>query len=449
MLKADDIFDAQAESGVIASLLYDPELIIHSDFLTPDAFFDKVSAAIYYAIRCLYENNQSIDSFSISQEIKTNEAIRGSFDETVSMPSLDELKSLGEYIKRSKPEDYIELAKEVVSSAYKRKMVASLQLIISNCYDRKRSVEDINSEAYEVIDSLAQQYIITEDLVEMGDKVDALWAKLEERRSDEVDSKLQWRWDSLNEIAELERGEMYLVEADAKIGKSIFLMETGLDLANRGVPVLIVDTEMTDDLYFRRMLTFLSGVSGKAIKHGEMTEEEAARVETAKQWIKNHHIWHEYIPEWSASKLYSMCRLAKEKKGVPVLVYDYLKCDSGDSAQIYHKLGSMATHLKNTIAGKLDMCVVTAGQLNRQGEVSDSTKLEKYTSVAMKIIPKTPEEIEVDGMECGNCKVIVHRNRLGQSHNIRDPKDYLDFTRNGAKMRFEEAKQHETSQPFD
>lgn len=448
MVGGEQIYDAQAESGVIASLLYDPELIIHSDFLSPDAFYDPVSSAIYFAIRCLYDNDQSIDSFSISQEIKTNPAIKGSMD-AVNIPSIDELKDLGQYLKRSRPEDYIELAKEVMSNAYKRKMVASLQSIISECYDRKKTVEDINSAAYEVIDTLAQQYIISDDLVEMGDKVDALWAKIEERRKDVIDSKLQWRWDCLNEIAELERGEMYLVEADAKIGKSIFLMETGLDLANRGIPTLIVDTEMTDDLYFRRMLTFLSGVDGKRIKHGDMTEEEARKVEAAKQWIKEHHIWHEYIPEWNKTKLYSICRIAKEKKDVPVLVYDYLKCDNGDSSLIYHKLGEMATHLKNTIAGKLDMCVLTAGQLNRSGEVSDSTKLEKYTSVAMKIFPKSPEEIEADGIECGNCKVIVHRNRLGQSHNLKDPKDYFDFQRDGARMRFEEAKQHTTATPFD
>lgn len=446
MMSNEEIYDPQAESGVIASLLYDPELIVHSDFLSPDAFYDRVSAIIYYAIRCLYEKNQSIDSFSISQEIKTNEAIKGSYD-TVTMPSIEEVKSLGEYIRRSKPEDYIELAKEVMSNAYKRKMVASLKSIISECYDRKKGISDISNEAYKVIDELSEKFIVADEIQSFGDKVDALWQKSKARANDPLDEKLKWKWDTLNQMIEPERGEMILIEGAEKAGKSMMLMDTALHFADNNVPPLVIDSEMTDDLYLRRVLTYYTGIDDRTIKHHTYTPEQEEKLKRAMEWIKEHKFYHEYTPDFDKTKLYSMCRLARDKKGVPVVVYDYLKCDDGDASTVYNKLGQMANTCKNDIGGKLDMAVIAGAQLNRNGQVADSIKLEKYASAAIRIYPKTQEEWSEDGADCGNCKIIVKVNRLGKAHDITDPKDYIDFFRRGDKMRFEEAKQHDTPPP--
>lgn len=440
------IYDHQAESGVIASLLYDPELIVHSDFLEPDAFYDKTSAIIYYAIKCLYLKNQSIDSFTISQEIKTNEAIRGNYED-LSMPSIDEIKNLGEYVKRENPEDYIELAKEIMNNAYKRQMVAGLEMIIKSCYNRKKSVAEISNETYKIIDELSEKFIISDEIQAFGDKIDALWKKSKDRANDPIEEKLKWKWDTLNSMIEPERGEMILIEGAEKAGKSMFLMDTALNFADNGVAPLIIDSEMTDDLYLRRVLTFYTGVDDKTIKHHTYNAEQKEKIDKAIQWIKDHPFYHEYSPDFDKTRLYAMCRLARDKKNVPVVVYDYLKCDDGDASTVYNKLGQMANTCKNDIGGRLDMAVIAGAQLNRNGQVADSIKLEKYASAAIRIYPKTHDEWLDDGEECGNCKVIVKLNRLGKAHDITDPKDYFDFHRIGEKMRFKEAKQH-SSEPL-
>ena len=103
----------------------------------------------------------------------------------------------------------------------------------------------------------------------------------------------------------------------------------------------------------------------------------------------------------------------------------------------------MTYFLKNSIAGKLNMIVISAVQLNRQNEVADSDKIERYVSFSAKWQVKTREMVERDGIECGNAFMKISANRLGEQHDMSDDTDYFDFCFSGKKMRIQQAKQHQ------
>lgn len=90
--------------------------------------------------------------------------------------------------------------------------------------------------------------------------------------------------------------------------------------------------------------------------------------------------------------------------------------------------------------------VLAGAQLNRQDEVADSDKLERYASVSVKWRNKDSEELANDGKECGNFALSVTLNRLGEQM-FED--EYIDFSFDGSIMRIEEAKkQHNSEKAF-
>jgi replicative DNA helicase len=196
---------------------------------------------------------------------------------------------------------------------------------------------------------------------------------------------------------------------------------------------------MSDRLFFERMLANISGVTVKQIKTGRYTTEEEERIQKAIAWIKSKPFIHMYNPQMSLEQLYTICRGQKHKIGLQFVVYDYIKSDVADANQQYNELGNKCDFLKNNIAGDLELSVLAGAQLNRQNQLADSDKLERYASVSVKWEDKTPEEYSADGNDCGNYKLSIKLNRLGEQ--MMDG-DYIDMAFDGNRMRIEQAKQH-------
>ena len=69
--------------------------------------------------------------------------------------------------------------------------------------------------------------------------------------------------------------------------------------------------------------------------------------------------------------------------------------------------------------------------------------MERYASVSAKWRKKSAEEIANDGKDSGNYALSITLNRLGEQM-FED--EYIDFKFSGAKMRIEEAKQHNVAE---
>ena len=92
--------------------------------------------------------------------------------------------------------------------------------------------------------------------------------------------------------------------------------------------------------------------------------------------------------------------------------------------------------------------MLAACQLNRQGEVADSIKINRYLSVGIKYGQKTQEQMVKDGAECGNAYAKIYVNRLGKQMREDDEDDYIDLYFDGDKMTISEVKQHNKQNNF-
>ncbi len=440
-----EIYDAQAEGIVVSSLLYNPSYIMDSDFLSGDNFYDIEMGQIYEAISSIFNGGKTPNLANIKNQVLDKYGNGGVVDNYLSTPQkYAELLDLANIVRADTLEDYKAMAKVVYDEFCKRSYYPAISALLKDIASPKTKIEDINNTIYDIGENMTRKFIVNEDVPMFGEVLDTVFDEMGKERDN--GEYFKWKWDILNDVAPLETGEMYLFSARRKGGKSMWLMNQTIYFLAHDIPVLYVDTEMSDRLMMVRMLSYLTKIETKTIKaiirSGDYSSDMGAKILKAKAWIKSKKFWHWYKPDFDAVKLRNMCRVLRDRFGCRVLIYDYMKDDSSDSSVVYNNLGRMTTILKNNIGGELDMLVISAAQLNRQMEVADSDKMERYISVSFKVLYKTCDEVG-EYPDCGNMKLIVNANRLGEPHDVSDPEDYFDFAFAPSTMRIEQANQHQ------
>lgn len=439
--KIDEVNDISAESGIIATLIYHPEYILHSDHLKPGYFSDKINASVYWAIQELYkEGIDTIDEFNLTTKLNSNNGIK-KIIEKFNISTIADIVKYANCVSRETIEEYKMVVNRVVSLSFKRELYNKIQQYGSMCLDEKNDdLGKLQNNIFDGFNKLVAQYILTNDIELFGEKVDELWRQIEEKRNSNGVYGIPLPYSSVNEYFTLENGELFLIKARMKKGKSALMLNIAVHLLKNNVPTVYLDTEMSSELFFLRILANLTGIEITRIKYNNYSESEAQIIDDAKAWLKKQPFVHIYEPSWSLDKIYSTCKILQYKMGMQVLIFDYLKENKGTANEIYNGLGEKTDFLKNKIAGEFNIPVITATQLNRNGETADSDKIERYCSVSFSWKEKSPEEIQMDGVKCGNYKINVNLNRIGDQM-MED--EYIDFIFKGNTMTICEALQHE------
>lgn len=437
-----ELSDIQSESGVIGSLIYHPEFITHTDYLKPNYFYGKENGCIYWAIQELYKDGiTNIDAYNISNKIQSNRGVQKTI-EKYNLPSVQEFVELYKGAARNTLEEYKMLAENIVTFAFKRDLIKVLNQISMDCYKPDFTLEKLNSSVYSELDELTEKYIVTTEIHTLGNDIDYIWNDIVNRRTEDGMYGIPSKFPSFIDYFTYEPGELVVIQAKYKQGKSVFLMNEVVHKLKNGVPTLVIDSEMPTRLYTERLLSHLTGIEIKRIKNGKYSDDEAKIIKDRIQWLKKQQFVHIYDPNLTMERLYSICKMLQNKIGLGFVVYDYLKSNKTSSSDNYNLLGAKCDFLKNNIAGELDIPVLAACQLNRNGEVADSMKINRYLSVGIKWEYKTQEMIAKDGMQCGNALAKIYVNRLGRQMQEEDDEDYIDFVFSGETMTIVEAEQH-------
>jgi len=232
----------------------------------------------------------------------------------------------------------------------------------------------------------------------------------------------------------LRRGTVSVIGARAKKGKSSIALNIAKNISKLNIPVLYLDSEMTQAEQMSRLISLLSGVDIKRIETGQFStnEEENNTVWSIKEEIENLPMTHCIIAGQSIEATLSICRrwLTKnvgfEDNGLTkpcLIIYDYLKLMDTDgfkgNLQETQLLGFLITALHN-FALKWSLPILATVQLNRdgvQGEggefIAGSDRILWLCSNFTILKDKTKEDFIEDGLNNGNKKLIVTDTRFG------------------------------------
>ena len=241
-----------------------------------------------------------------------------------------------------------------------------------------------------------------------------------------------------------------LVSARPKVGKSVFADNVALNVSSIGVPVLVLDTEMSKEDHLNRLIANISGVPINEVATGKFSNDadKSNKVKAAIEKLSD--IPYSYVSVagkpfeqiLNIIKRWIVQEVKTDEAGKTndcVIIYDYLKLMSSSSItnnlQEYQALGFQITSLHN-LCVKLDIPCLSFVQLNRDGITKESTDAVSgsdrliWLCTSFSIFKaKSPEELAQDGPNAGNRKLVPIVSRHGAGM---DDGDYINMNMIGA-----------------
>lgn len=447
-MTAADIKDIAAEAGVIASVLLKPELTFYSEQLRPNHFTNPENAYVYWAVSELAKHGVTkVDAYNILNILnnKSNAPIEGigRLDEQITIPKLNDLIEVAGNIARSTPEDYMVVVASVADAAFRRHTYNKLSECQRLCFNS--SEEDIEQKIYSTLDDVMMEFSSATDIPQYSDIVESMWNQIEERQGNGM-SGIPFKFNTLNSYVNIEPGELVIFAAEAKKGKSMILLNCAVDLLRQGKKVFYIDSELNTRLFTCRIVSHITGIDFNRVKAGRYDITERERIAEAIRWLKQKSFTHLYTPMFDPQTIYATTKKIKHKYGLDVLIIDYFKSSGdGDAFSSYQELGRLTDLVKNRICGDMNIAGIGAAQATSSGKVADSAKIVRNASTIVLIQDKTPEEVQMDGSECGNKKLRVVFNRNGPQMT---DNEYIDMFFDGNVISYEEAKQHIPVDPY-
>lgn len=299
------------------------------------------------------------------------------------------------------------------------------QLFMQLEVDLKKIGDESSNEDVTASDLLGK---VTNDVLELSLKskavreakniADGIEEYIEERRAHPVEfCGLSTGYPILDRrIDGLVPGTVSVLCARPKNGKSTFLSNVSAYIAFKiGKPVLYVDTEMTFAEWRARIISMLSGVPERKVKHGGYSDQEYFNIQQAIKLIKGGKLFHEFMPGYSIDKLAALYKKYKHIEHIELGVFDYIKAPPGAdfSNKKEHQLLGDVTTVLHDLAGELQIPFLCANQINRQDDIADSDRILRYADVLMFFKKKEFEEINSAGIGSGTYRLIIKHSRRG------------------------------------
>jgi len=227
-----------------------------------------------------------------------------------------------------------------------------------------------------------------------------------------------------------------VIAARPKTGKTLLSDNMGYNIAKNGVPVLNMDTEMTEEDHDHRLSAMISGVAINEIEtgmYGQNPEHKEAVMKACSELEKVPYYYRSIAGRSFEDQLSIMRRWITKDVGLNmdgtakecVIIYDYLKLmdAQGISADMkeYQLLGFMMSTLHN-FAHRYKVPFLCFMQLNRDGiekedtsAASGSDRIIWLCSNFSILKMKSDEEIQQDNIKNGNRKLkpVVCRHGAG------------------------------------
>lgn len=436
-----NLFDIQAEAGVIGTILQSPDYIFHIEFLKPRHFYERVNAAILYVIQQLFnEGITDIDDFSIINKITSDKKLNSIFQQ-YNIKDIREFFNSAKSVARTDIEEFRQLAIQIVTLAFKRDSNKKLIALSNECLTTEKDLNELNLHIQNELEKLANEYVTDTVINLFGNKVDELWEEICDTRTESGTLGFPSKFDVINKYYSYQDSELVIISGREKSGKSMFFNNEAMEMLKKGIPTAIFDTEMSNKRFLIRCLSLLSGVPNKKIETGNYTLSEEQILKESMLWLKKQPFVHQYDDNWTKEKIYVTAKLLKIKMNLNVLIYDYIKVNdmSKSANKEADELGDMATFLKNTVASRLNLAVIAGAQQSPYDlRLSDSAKIARYASTVCYWVAKTNEELANDGVNAGNYKFVIDRNRLGEQMNNGE---YISFVFDGNRSLIKTAKE--------
>lgn len=443
--------DVGSERAVLAGLLQHgiDGYVSISDIISSDSFYNANNKMLFNCVKHIVTNDQTVDIASLlstAEQLKCSETLN-------TKQELKYIRSLFDF--PINKDNVWNFAIQLKKFEFARK-IKNLSAKVHKDIDSVTGTESIN-EIIQVLEEPVTDFLREDDGGEnpekIGEGVEDYVKFLEENKCDIIGVPTGFpRYDEAIGGG-LRRKCVDLVSARPKVGKSVFADNVALNVSSDGVPVLVLDTEMSKEDHLNRLIANISGVPINDVATGKFTEDSTKNEKVQMAVEKLSTIPYSYVSV-AGKPFEQILNIIKRwivqdvktdehgKTNDCVIIYDYLKLMSSSSItnniQEYQALGFQITSLHN-LCVKLDIPCLSFVQLNRDGITKESTDAVSgsdrliWLCTSFSIFKsKSAEEIAEDGPNSGNRKLVPIVSRHGGGL---DDGDYINMTMQGSYAR--------------
>lgn len=449
-----ELADYGAERAVLSGLFaYGTEAYVEiSDIITFQTFDNISNQTIYKCIEKVFQNNAQLDIPSL---LSAAEQL-GLYSAISSKSELEYINLLSKFPVNK--DNVLNFAIQIKKFEFARNIKEIAESISKNIENIKgdESIDEIVSIIEKPVIEFIKDDTLSKKPEKIWENVDEYIQFLIENKCDQIGIPTGFKRYDKAIGGGLRRKCVDVISARPKMGKSSIADAVALNVCLRGIPVLMLDTEMSKEDHLNRILASMTGITINDISTGKFSEDKdnVTKVMEAVEKIKGARYTYASVAGVPFESIVNTIKrwilhdVGVDENGKTndcVVIYDYLKLMSSsaisNNLQEYQVLGFQITSLHN-LAVKYDFPCLTFTQLNRDGITKETTDVVSgsdriiWLCTSFSIFKdKSPEEVAEDGPNGGNRKLVPVVARHGPA--MTDG-NYINLKLDGDKCKIKE-----------
>ncbi len=412
---SDSLIDLEAERILVGAVMVRPALIDSTqDIVRPMHFSLPLHRWAYEAVASLVAEASEVSPVTVRREIEKGRELSAE-DKAALYGLIDGLPRM---------EHANEWARKVRESARRRELIANARAWVDLLAGDTEGTDEI----------LGRIGLVSARLLESGDGThihqlpDMLKASVDvlERFAATPDG-LTGIPTSLTSLDHLiggwQPGSLYIVAARPARGKSVFCAQAVIHAAQAGKTVLSFSLEMPPQQVAQRMLLGEARVNRWELRTHHKADAAWDRIGKAVGRLSGLPVFLDDRPSPTLAQIAATARRVKASNGLGLLVVDYLqRCTVDHKIDRWKAIGELVRGLKG-LAMSLDVPVIVAAQVNRDGDSAKPTlamlreagDIEQEADLVAFFHPAEPGAMDRDDAPMD---MLIEKNRHGATSSI-------------------------------
>ncbi len=356
----------EAEESVIGAVLLSEEAVNEvMDRLHPPDFYIPAHQAIFEAMRELFDTNQAIDAVTVSEALRR----RGELDKVGGVSYLARLVDIV-----PSTSNILYYSGIVEEHAKRRELIRAGASVTDVAFDIDEEIARVLDRAEQAVLSVAERRS-AQTLLEVGPLFSDVLEHIEllEQRGSELTGLATGYVDLDKKLAGLQASNLVVVAARPAMGKSSLALGVAINAATQGEPVAIFSLEMSKEEIVQRILSSVGRVDSMKLRSGQLGPLWQRVIDAAGKMYQA-PIYIDDSPVVTVTDIRAKCRRLKRKKGLSLVVIDYLQLmEASNRENRQQEISEITRNLKN-LARELEVPVIAVSQLNRSLETREDKR---------------------------------------------------------------------------
>lgn len=418
------------EEAVLGAIMLEQNALTSViDFLKPEIFYTEAHKKIFKAIYDLFENSQTVDLLTVTQELKKSgnlEIAGGAY-------------YVAQLTRRVASAANIEVHARVIMQKFiQRRLIEISSEISRDAYEDSTDVFDMLDKAEQKLFQVSENNF-RRDYRDMSELVKEAIKNIEAAKNHDGSYRgVPSGFSKLDRVtAGWQKSDLIVLAARPGMGKTAFVLSMARNIAvGFKRPVAFFSLEMASVQLVTRLIAAETMLSADKLKKGDLKDFEWQQLHSRIANLVGAPLYIDDTPALSIFELRAKARRMKQQYKIEMIIIDYIQLmQAGDSnkGNREQEISNISRSLKS-LAKELDIPIIALSQLNRSVEtrgglkkpilsdLRESGAIEQDADMVLFIY--RPEYYKIENMEDntpsqGKAEVIIAKHRNGALEDIR------------------------------